>query len=88
MKTKTNLKPATVSRQLRTAGFNPVSPESHDREGLKVKGSGDRVRVVADLDSDVAAERMIEDARTALLGLGYAVTDAQEGAVYVEKVGA
>lgn len=70
----TRITPAAVSGVLRRAGFAPVAPSDHNREGLKVKASGTEVRVVADLDAPRAAVRMATDARDALEALGYVVT--------------
>jgi hypothetical protein len=77
-------KAVTVSAALRRAGFNPVSPATQ-REGLKAKQSGSRVRVVADLDSDNAARRMADDAADALSTRGYTVSSITGGAFYVSK---
>jgi hypothetical protein len=70
MTTKTNA--AAVSATLRRAGFNPLgSGTPTTREGLRVKRSGDRVYVVADLDANGASRRMAQDARDAMTEAGY-----------------
>lgn len=69
---------AAVSAALRRTGFNPVG-SGNTREGLRVKGSGVQVYVVADLDSDRAAARMAQDARDALAEAGYVVAELAEG---------
>lgn len=79
---------AAVSGALRRAGFNPLGSGSpRTREGIRVTGSRDRVRVVADLDSDNAAKRLAEDAAMALAAHGFNV-DTSSGtpaAFYVTR---
>ena len=71
-----------ISRQLRLAGFNPVS--TRNREGLRVTSSvwPGRVRVCADVDSDRAARDLAIAARQALKGAGYTVQTTDSPAAF------
>lgn len=63
-----------VSRHLHRAGFRPVSPEAHNREGLKARNRADgTVLLIADLDRPAEAARLIQDATEALAEAGYVV---------------
>jgi hypothetical protein len=67
---------ASVSRHLRSLGFSPVAPSDHNRQGLKVRASASgRVRVVADLNSERAAQTLAMEARDALREAGYRFDD-------------
>lgn len=64
---------ASISRELRTMGFNPVAASDRNREGLRVTNSATAVRVSADLDAERAAVAMAQDAFSALRDAGYDV---------------
>jgi len=84
MQTKTTA-PA-VSAVLRRLGFQPMGSASRTtREGLRVTESGNRVRVVADLNSDREAHDLAIAARQALIGAGYKVEVSDEAAFYVAR---
>jgi hypothetical protein len=78
-------KAATVSATLRRSGLNPASPSDYNRQGLKAKQSGNRVRVVADIDDDAVAAQLATEAADVLAGAGYAVEVASNDAFYVTK---
>jgi hypothetical protein len=79
---------AAVSAALRRVGFNPLgSGTPRTREGIRVTGSLERVRVVADLDSERAAVDLAIAARQALIGAGYSVdtSTGDPAAFYVTR---
>jgi hypothetical protein len=80
---------AAVSAALRRVGFNPLgSGTPRTREGIRVTGSSlERVRVVADLDSERAAVDLAIAARQALIGAGYSVdtSTGDPAAFYVTR---
>lgn len=77
---------ASISRKLRALGFAPVAPSDRMREGLKCRESAlDRVRVVADLDSERDAIALAREARLALIDAGYSVEHCSPAAFYVSR---
>lgn len=77
--------PTAVGYALRAAGYRTVSPAAHNREGIKVSGSGlGRVLVRCDYDSTGIAYRTAEEAAADLARAGYTVT-VDTNLVYVTR---
>jgi hypothetical protein len=78
---------STISAQLRRLGFAPMGSATRtSRPGLRVTQSGERVHVVADLDSERAAHDLAVAARTALIAAGYSVAATEyDAAFYVTR---
>lgn len=65
---------ASVSRQLRVAGFRPLpSGTPRTREGIRVSGKKGRVIVAASFDSESTGARRAADLAAVLNELGYDV---------------
>lgn len=78
-----NITAQSVSAHLRRLGYRPTG--NRNRQGLRVAGGNfGRVRVVADLDADGAAERMASEVAADLTEAGY-VVDLDGQAMYVSR---
>jgi hypothetical protein len=74
---------ASISRKLRSLGFNPVAASDRSRQGLRVTGGAGGVRVSADLDNPSEAQALGIAARQAIMGAGYHVRCTDNASFHV-----
>jgi phage replication-related protein YjqB (UPF0714/DUF867 family) len=73
-----------VSRKLRTLGFVALGANaSRMREGVRVRQSGNRVYVTADLNDLAAGQKLAEEMAAKLSGAGFSVEAAAVDSFYV-----